>query len=273
MKKNLIMFFVTIVPLFAFSLNTYAMSAGYLGIDDYTSVYGSCSYTSGADSPDRAGASYVTNLKNRISNYYTTTYFNTDSSVVEYNIRNASKVDLFVYSGHGIALNSTDNALHCFARSFGNTWHNSSMEAYSDVNAITTDCSFNHNYVLTYACHWLENGTNSQKEANIWNTFGGTRMTLGYASTMYLDSREGDVFGQYLVNYDYTYQNAFWTATQYYQVQRTSGDTIARVMGYQNTMNDTMSSFYTGTIPTYSSSPSSFVYYWTRTIPHTGVNL
>jgi hypothetical protein len=147
------------------------------------------------------------------------------------------------------------------------------MEAYDDVNAITTECSFNHNYVLTYACHWLENGSNSQKETNIWKTFGGTKMTLGYASTMFLDSREGDVCGQYLVDYNYTYQNAFWTATQYYQVQRIDGDTIARVMGYQYAQSDTLSSYYTGTVPKYVDSPSDFIYYWTRTIPHTGVKI
>ena len=106
----------------------------------------------------------------------------------------------------------------------------------------------------------------SSEVTRIYNTFNGTRLQLGYASTMYLDSREGYMFGQNLQNQ--TVVNAFLRATRVYQPQQKKNDVIARVMGYTNAKNDYITT--TSAAPSYSSSKNSFSIIVTETIPHTG---
>ena len=123
-----------------------------------------------------------------------------------------------------------------------------------------------HRYVVMYSCNWMTNNGLSSEVTRIYNTFNGTRLQLGYASTMYLDSREGYMFGQNLQNQ--TVVNAFLRATRVYQPQQKKNDVIARVMGYTNAKNDYITT--TSAAPSYSSSKNSFSIIVTETIPHTG---
>ncbi len=61
---------------------------------------------------------------------------------------------------------------------------------------------------------------------------------------MYLDSREGTLYGQKLVS-GKSFKNAFIEAAQYYQTQRESGDSVARVIGYTAAQNDTITTYHT----------------------------
>lgn len=93
-------------------------------------------------------------------------------------------------------------------------------------------------------------------------------MLFGFASTMYLDSREATLFTQKMMGN--TLKNAFLLATQKYQPQRSDGDVVARIMGYTSAGTDVITNTY-AYAPTYSTSPGAFGYLLSVTIPHTGV--
>jgi len=68
---------------------------------------------------------------------------------------------------------------------------------------------------------------------------------MGFASTMYLDSREAVDFVKFLTGYKYSFVKAFVEAAKIYQPQRQDGQSsIVRIMGYKLAANDTLYSFY-----------------------------
>ena len=95
----------------------------------------------------------------------------------------------------------------------------------------------------------------------------GTRLILGFASQMYLDSREASLFGQWMMSK--TIMEAFFVGTRRYQVQRQDGDSIARVVGYKSASADRIINEY-AYAPAAASNLSSFGILDTRTIAHTG---
>jgi hypothetical protein len=158
-----------------------------------------------------------------------------------------SQADLLVYSGHGLCL-SKENAAHFFARSTGETWHNSSMEYNDEVNARTNEVRFgrsNLKWIIMYTCNWLTNNGDQEKLDNIYKTFEGATLVMGFASTMYLDSREAIKFAQFLVADKLSFKDAFVKAARIYQPQRKDGQSsIVRIMGYKLAANDSLYSFY-----------------------------
>ena len=98
----------------------------------------------------------------------------------------------------------------------------------------------------------------------------GTRLILGFASTMYLDSREATLFTTKMRTD--TIVNAFTAAAAYYQVQRTGGDSIARAVGYNSALNDKITISYSNA-PNAANNLSSFGILKTVTVPHTGVTI
>lgn len=246
-----------------FQISSSALTSGYVGVSTYSDWWNDdCSFG------DRAGASYVSNLQSAISSKFTQQYSYTNSNANENRIKNSSTVNFFAFSGHGLS-GSTENYAHTYARSTGESWHNSSMEWDNTVNASTNELRFAHDYVTMYSCNQLTNGGSSTKQTNIWNMFVGMRIQMGFASTMYLDSREGTLYGNY-INQGACIKDAFLDAARYYQPQRTSGDSIARTEGYTAAKNDSATSRISGPIPNYSNSPNSFSVFDTITIPHNG---
>ena len=119
-----------------------------------------------------------------------------------------------------------NNALHMNVNEL--VPHSSLGETTSQIiNRITTETSFNHKYVILYTCNQLTNGGSVTKADNILKMMNGTRLLMGYASVMYLDSREATAFTNGLS--DNYILGAYISATKVYQVQRASGDFIARI--------------------------------------------
>lgn len=223
------------------SASAITVDGSFCGINDYLKEN------------DRAGATYVTKLNTELAVAFGSSYNYSgtllkDSQVTASALKsrlNASPKTIFAFSGHGYV----DGPM-----SYDST--------IVPKEAIRTQ----HRYVVMYSCNWMTNNGLSSEVTRIYNIFNGTRLQLGYASKMYLDSREGYTFGQNLQNQ--TVVNAFLGATRIYQTQRTDGDTIARVMGYTNAKNNYITT--TSAAPSYSSSKNSFSIIVTETIPHTG---
>jgi len=263
---------ISIVVL-AFSLTVPAsavnsVTGGYFGISSYSY----CGYG------NRAGVSYVYNLSTSLAGVslnnnnlqYTESYRAINNDVTTTNIAGASQVTFFVYSGHGLNYSATSNALHVNKPSSGTTTSHSTLGENTStlINLKTISTSFCHKYVTLYTCNQLTNSGNSTKAVNILGMMNGTRLIMGFASTMYLDSREGTLYGTNMEYY--TIVNSYIYAAQRYQPQRSSGDSIARVVGYTAASSDNILANYSYA-PSYSSSPSSFDVISTVTIPHTGV--
>lgn len=225
-----------------------------IGSASATTVNGSfCGINEYPTMDDRAGATYVTKLNTELAVAFGSSYnysgtLLTDSQVTASALKsklNASPKTIFAFSGHGYV----DGPV-----------------SYDGTVVQKDNIRTQHRYVVMYACNWMTNQGLSSEVTRIYNTFNGTRLQLGYASKMYLDSREGYAFGQKLQNQ--TVVNAFLGATRIYQPQRKDGDTIARVMGYTNAKNNYITT--TSAAPSYSSSKNSFSIIVTETIPHTG---
>lgn len=248
------------------------LKGGFLGVSKYSSIFGSCLYG------DRAGAQYVTNLKDGLSTIMNAAFVRLNGDANESQLRDinlTSNVDLLAYSGHGLMFEK-ENAAHFFARSTGQSWHNSSMEGNDEVNARTNEVRFGHNmlkWVIMYTCNWLTNGGDKEKLENIYKTFEGATLVMGFASTMYLDSREANLFAQFLVKDKKSFREAFISAAKKYQPQRQNGDSIARVMGYTLAKNDSLFNNFYGCRPKnewYINYKQGYSIIDTIIIPHTG---
>ncbi|ABB15566.1 DUF6345 domain-containing protein [Carboxydothermus hydrogenoformans] len=253
----------------------FALTAGFDGINKYSSLlYPDCTYG------DRAGASYVNNLYNAISNKFTLGFKYLDNNAWESDItinRYMNNVDFFSFAGHGKNYSAYENAAHFYVKNDGDQWHSSSEEDYDNINARTNETRFGHNklkWVNMYCCWWLYDGGNSTKRQNFYKMFEGATLMLGFSSVMYLDSREGTEFGQKLVN-GYTIKTAFLEAAKKYQPQRADGDSIATVIGYKLAANDTISNYFGTLLPSnwYINNPSAYGVIAQVVIPHNGIKI
>lgn len=256
-KKGIVSFLAAAMILSAapsaFAANS--ITSGFAGINNY----GNCGHA------DRAGVNYCNNFHAGLTNIrlslngitYSRSYNWSNNEVTTTKIANASQVTFFVYSGHGVIADTTNNALHVNQPSSGATLSHATLgESSYLINLKTTSTSFPHKYVVLYTCNQLMNGGSTTKEANIFKMLNGTRMLFGFASQMYLDSREATLFTQNMKSQ--TLLNAFFNAAKRYQTAN-STPVIARVMGYKLAANDYITTQY-AYAPSYLSSPSSFGY-------------
>ena len=268
MRKRLISIIIAICMFFCMSIDAFAVptvSYGCAGINDYSyCVHG-----------DRSGAKYVTNLSLKLRNLNSSGYISyrngeslTNNEVTPGSISRASRSTFFAYAGHGIIFDAQNNALHTNASEVSLFPHWVNGENTSELfNLITTKTRFPHKYVTLYTCNQLTNGGSTTKANNILKMMNGTRLILGFASQMYLDSREASLFGQWMMSK--TIMEAFFVGTRRYQVQRQDGDSIARVVGYKSASADRIINEY-AYAPAAASNLSSFGILDTRTIAHTG---
>lgn len=256
-KKGIVSFLAAAMILSAassaFAANS--ITSGFAGINNY----GNCGHA------DRAGVNYCNNFHAGLTNIrlslngitYSRSYNWSNNEVTTTKIANASQVTFFVYSGHGVIADTTNNALHVNQPSSGATLSHATLgESSYLINLKTTSTSFPHKYVVLYTCNQLMNGGSTTKEANIFKMLNGTRMLFGFASQMYLDSREATLFTQNMKSQ--TLLNAFFNAAKRYQTAN-STPVVARIMGYKLAVNDYATTQY-AYAPSYLSSPSSFGY-------------
>lgn len=194
-----------------------------------------------------------------------------NENVTPSSISLAPRVTFFAYSGHGINYGSTDNAIHTNYTKVAPVPHILTEERTdTSFNKLTTETIFNHKYVVLYTCNQLTNDGSTTKANNILKMMNGTRLMFGFASVMYLDSREAKRFTELMESK--TIVNAFFDAAKYYQKQRDSGDSIARVVGYGPAENDRITGSYSYA-PSAPTNLSSFRIIRTVVVPHTGERL
>lgn len=279
MKKSIL--FGTIIAItLTTSLSGYAAAwqTGFDGINNYNT----CGFG------NRAGASYVEALKTELaasnSSYSVVpmpnNFINKDNSALESDINTyANSVEFYAFAGHGLNMtarlgsSSLYNSAHFSTMNNSSTFHDTSNEYDSRSNFNTGEAQWGGNLLVAnmYCCNWLTNDGNASKQTYIFNGFKGTNLLMGFSSVMYLDSREGKLLGYYLRKGN-TYKNSFLSAARYYQTQRSDGDTIARVIGYTSSANDTMTARQ-GARPSsqwYTNSPSLYSTIISETIPHNG---
>lgn len=224
----------------------------------------------------------MSNLQDAISDICTQSFMLTDTTSNKYVFQDdwAYDVDFFAYAGHGTS-NTGYNALHF--RTIGTDADDHTSADHTDasklakIEARTTGIRLGGTlkYATFYTCNFLTNGGSTTKQEEIYKMFEGARLVMGFASTMYLDSREGTRYGNRMASGSYTIEETFIDAAERYQVQRTAGDSIARVVGYTSAASDkltTTKSVLTSTL-WYKNNNSLYSIINTVTIPHTGQSL
>ena len=270
MRKKLISLIIAVCMLFCMSIDAFAVPAvtgGFAGINNYSY----CDYS------NRAGATYTSNFNSalRIMDSlgkidYTLYYNNLNNDVTVSNCTGSGATTFFVYSGHGINYNSTNNALHVNYNSSKKSHSSLGERTSTAINKLTTSTRFNQKYVVLYTCNQLTNDGSTTKANNILKMMNGTRLMFGFASVMYLDSREATRFVQNMQSMNIV--DAYLDAANRYQAPRDGGDSIARIVGYNAARYDwiTATSSYA---PSAASNLSSFSILKTVTIPHNGVKI
>lgn len=279
-KKAVISTLLSSIFLTTSAIETNASAtSGYDGVNMYSfdSIY--CLYG------NRAGATYVHNLNNELNyNGKTTNIFlNKDGLAREKDFVTTAQggngkinsVNFFAWAGHALKYDYYDelgdqSSIHVFVGDGGTVGHD--LEGGDQWNATWDEVRLGTggtlNWATFYTCNWLTNGGVSTRQTKIMNTLAGAHLTMAFASKMYLDSREGTMYGTNL-GQGQTFKTAFFNAAQYYQPQL-STDVIARVAGATASGNDSFSSYSADPVP-YTSSPSSYST-WTITIPSTGTS-
>lgn len=258
-----------------------AVTTGFDGINNYGSPE-NCSYG------NRGGASYVTNLNNQLNNnppvglppFFSNVFLWLNEMAWESDLHQngqVNQVEFFAFAGHGLsALSALSNnaAAHFSAKNNNSLPYHASSEEYLDsVNAKWDEVRFIYTkWASFYSCNWLSNLGSTSAQAKINNMFQGLRLMTGFASIMYLDSREAYTYGYELRNGS-TVKNAWFDAAQQYQPQlapsaNSDGKVKARVNGYRYAETDTLFS-QVSNAPTYNNAPNDFSS-WTISIPTTG---
>lgn len=207
-----------IVLISMFISNSYAahVTATYTGMSDYRN-------SSSPGLGDRAGKQYVLNLAQAFANSlssYNTVGLLYDSGLTKskfLNVANSSSPEtLFAYAGHGYSGATRGPVVH-------------------DGIVKKSDVKFKHDYVIMYTCNWLTNGGSVSEQEAILKTFDGTRLQLGFASQMYLDSREAGAFVE--LTKSQTVGSAFVNAAVKYQCQNSQQVTV-KVTGLKDARMD-----------------------------------
>lgn len=264
-KKIIIITLSTIVLMSLGVTEAIALTTGFDGVSAYRRT-GGCFYE------DRAGVEYVTNLRNALVNsgYFANSFTWTNNDAWESDLRSyAPTVDFFAFSGHGFRYNSyytlrNEASLHFYTiNSSTPPFH--TQENDDRANATWSELSFNGQplkWITTHTCNFLTNGGSLENYNKIGRMMRGANLIHGFASTMWLDSREGWIYGSYIGNGN-TFREAFFEAA--FLCQTGKGFTItARVFGWVLAENDRHYSYHTGA-PSFESSSSSFTT-WNRDI-------
>lgn len=234
--KKILCFVISIVLIASLSTRASAVYySGYAGISDY----GSCPYG------NRAGSQYVNNLQYELVNVCKNYFMLTNASANKYVFQDtwSNRVDFFAYSGHGTK-GQNYNALHF--RTIGSDANDHTGNDHNDsaklakIEARTNEIRLGGNlkYATFYTCNFLTNDGSTSKQEEIFKMFEGARLAMGFASQMYLDSREASFYGAMLTSGYFSIETAFISAAQRYQAQRNDSPSIARVVGYTSAAND-----------------------------------
>lgn len=249
-----------------------AWTQGYSGQSAYSRT-GGCSYG------DRAGGEYVQSLHDTmVGNNLASTgtvYRDNQSWKSDLTGSFANSKQFFAFGGHGLDANVYSNGRgagsHFYTLNSSTIFHNSHFDA--NANAQWDDIRWGTNslrWATMYQCNFLRNFGSTTNEAKILNMFQGMHLMMGFASIMYLDSREGSRYAARM-GAGWTIKDSFFDAADYYQPSlryeetNPTGIVIARVQGLTTKGSDKWdSSTAAGT--SYNGTNASSFSTWTKTI-------
>lgn len=230
-----------------------AASMGFAGLNDYTSGPLDCTYG------DRAGRSFCQNVKAAIPSSNPTVFQRWDTAVYDTDLRTAPNLcNFFVYSGHGRRYDlgqSGGASWHVYAQNTSTRYHGSSHESYASINTTWSELRLGHygstdtlRWCAAYTCNWLTNGgLQSNKDAQGY-MFEGLHQALGFAGVMFLDSRAGTDFGNYITA-GYTIKGSWHTINLVWQAGH--DPVISRVFAHSRTATDSWASYNTENLTWY----------------------
>ncbi|MDR0325114.1 MAG: DUF6345 domain-containing protein [Oscillospiraceae bacterium] len=243
-KRMVIAMLVTILFVSFCAAPAYGFTAGFAGVDTYSSSSGSCQFG------DRAGGHYVDQLYSELwqSAYYlSTNHFGHKNAAANKNVFSSSwseRVTFFAYAGHGLNIDSLNNAAHFFATPTPSS-HSGNCYSNAATNATTSEVRLQGSlrYLNMYTCNFLFYDSTA-KLNSLRSMFRGGRAICGFASTMYLDSREGADFGRTLTTFENgvpkTIKEAFFESTSRWQPRTGRVRVTARWMGFVDAKNDSL---------------------------------
>lgn len=233
------------------------------------------------NSDNVAGTQYVDGLMLGLQEKYHPKGIPVEFSILQNNyctrssVLAAAKKDatMLVFAGHGYDQNltgvTTGNSWHLNANANSKSHKNlSSGEGNSEVNIFSYNLSQNkHRYVVAYTCSFLTNNGSQTKVQNLYKI--NARVLCGFASKMYLDSREGLYFGRLLGKE--SVRSAFLNAASMYQPQiyvegHPNYIVNARAMGLNDAFYEKVDAGKP-TAPSYSSNPNAYSILQTVEIP------
>jgi len=245
---------------------------GYSGQSAYQRT-GSCAYG------DRAGGEYVQALHDgMVGNNLAdtgTVYRDNQSWSSDLTGSFADSKQFFAFAGHGLDANAIGNgkgaASHFYTLNSSTQFHSSHSD--DAANAQWDEIRWGSNglrWATMYQCNFLRNLGSTANDTKILNMFKGMRLMMGFASIMYLDSREG---GRYAarIGAGWTLKDSFFDAAAYYQPALKYGETnptgkvIARVVGPTSLGGDKWDSS-TGAGLSFNGSNASSFTTWTKEI-------
>ena len=112
-------------------------------------------------------------------------------------------VSFFVFAGHGLRYDywselNDNSALHMYSQNGNPNYHSDTEEGKTTVNATWDEVKAGSTGKLRFAsfynCNWLTNGGSTVRQQKIYSMFEGVNLMTGFASLMYLDSREGTTY-------------------------------------------------------------------------------
>ncbi len=230
----------------------------------YPSGHGYCNYQ------DRPVTQYFGNLERYLQyKSYTLkgTWFNQSAweNDLTYGTDRVDDATLFAFGGHGLDFsypeaqnNDYESSLHFYTLNSSTDFHSSGDHANRQANATWSEIRWGNNidYSIIWSCNFLHTGGSTTNLNKIFSMFDGMHIMVGFASKMYMDPWEGELFGGYLYN-GQAIKDAWSNATQQCQYQIGTTTVYAAWACHTSHEGDTLNTHYDP--PTYASSPSSYV--------------
>lgn len=162
----------------------------------------------------------------------------------QYSNDSIDDVNFMIYCGHGLAKGKEglpNNSLHYYTCNSSSKFHNSKNESAGSSNLTTAEARWGKSgtqtrWVALFTCNFL-----NSKDSQCGMMMQGLRVCMGFGTTMWIDSREGEKFGEDL--YDGKKMiDAFLDGASMYQSGKIDGGVEAKAIYTPSTRNDTINS-------------------------------
>ena len=152
-------------------------------------------------------------------------------------------VNFMLYCGHGLKKGGDDNlpnnSLHYYTCNSSTSFHKSGVETDVSSNLFTSEARWGRSgtqtrWVALFTCNFL-----NSKDPQYTQMMQGIRICMGFGSTMYIDSRQGTMFGEDLYE-GVNIIDSFLRGASTYQRGMVDGGCEAVVIYTDNTRDDTI---------------------------------